>query len=454
MAESSPVERQKSGAPWIYSLGALGGVVRGYELGVVAAALLFAVPALHMTPWVTGSVVSSALLGSIVGAFTAGPVSDIAGRRKVIAAAAIIFTCGITGAALSPNVAVLLCSRLALGAAVGIATVIIPVYIAEIAPAQQRGAFTGLFQVMIYVGVLASSIAGIGLAPYRAWRWMFALGALPALLMLGGAYFLPESPRWLARQGRDDEARAVLARFRQPERVERELEGIRDIIQQENKRIGLRTLLRSARLRRLLLVGSGLGILQQLVGINAITYYAPTILKHIGFTNSESILANFGFSALGLLMTGVMLLFVVDKVGRRKPLIFGALGMTLSMAELAIVFSRDGATAEAGYLAIACLALFQISFALSWGGVVWIMLGEMFPLRARGTAMGIAVFMTEMTSVAVGAVFPKLLATGPATAFIGFAVMGIAAFLWAVFLVPETKQRSLEDIESDLALDE
>lgn len=437
-----------------YALGALGGGVRGYELGVVAAALLFAAPDLHMSPVVTGSVVSAALLGSIVGALGTGPVADIVGRRKMIAAAAFIFSLGILGAALAPNVAVLISSRLVLGIAVGIATVIVPVYIAEMAPAGGRGAFTGLFQVMIYAGVLGSSIVGTVLAPYGAWRWMFALGLLPALVMLGGSFFIPESPRWLVRTGNEAAARAVLARFRDASSIDEELKGIKDVLQKESVRTNLRLVLRSPGLRKLVLVGSGLGVLQQLIGINAVTYYAPTVLNTIGFSVRASIFANLGFSALGLVMTVIMAAFIVDRMGRRIPLMAGALVMSASMAILGFVFATSGNMAHSGFIAIGCLAAFQISFALSWGGIVWIVLGEMFPLNARGTAMGIAVFMAEATSVIVGLIFPVLLKHGPAIIFIGFAAMGVLAFFWTLFLLPETKQLSLEEIEMEVLFNE
>lgn len=430
-----------------YSTGALGGGIRGYELGVVAGALLFAAPALHMTPAVTGWVVSAALLGSLFGALAAGSAADRIGRRKVISIAAIVFSLGIVGAALSPDVSALIASRLVLGVAVGIATAIIPVYISEIAPAQERGARSGLFQVMIMVGVLASSIVALLLAPYGAWRWMFGLGLVPAIGMLVGAQVLPESPRWLVDRGRENEARAVLRRLRQGD-VEAELDSIREISQAKAERAGLAAILGSAPGRRLLLIGCGLGILQQLVGINAVTYYAPSLLKNIGFTDWTAIAANLGISAIGLITTVVMAIVVVDRFGRRQPLMWGALGMAASMALLGGVFAA-GAIGDAGaYLAVAALIAFQICFALSWGGIVWIVLGEMFPLRIRGTAMGIAVFATEITSVVVGAIFPVLLAQGAAPMLFGFAAMGLGAFLWVFFMVPETGRQSLEDIES------
>ncbi len=435
-------------------MGSLGGGVRGYELGVVAAALLFAVPDLHLSPVITGAVVSAALLGSIFGALAVGPVADIVGRKRVIAAAALIFSLGILGAALAPDVAVLISSRLVLGVAVGIATVIIPIYIAEIAPAAGRGAFTGLFQIMIYAGVLGSSIVGTVLAPYGAWRWMFAIGLVPALLMLGGSFFLPESPRWLVRTGNEVAARAVLARFRDASSVDEEINGIKNLLQKENIRTDFRVALRSSRLRKLVIVGSGLGILQQLIGINAVTYYAPAVLTTIGFSVQAAILANVGFSALGLLMTIIMAAFIVDRMGRRIPLMVGALAMAFSMAVLGIVFGASPDIAHSGYVAIACLAVFQISFALSWGGIVWIVLGEMFPLSIRGTAMGIAVFMAEATSVIVGLIFPVLFKRGGSIIFIGFALMGVLAFFWALLLLPETKQRSLEQIEMATLFDE
>lgn len=430
------------------SIGALGGGIRGYELGVVAGALLFAAPALRMTPATTGWVVSAALLGSLFGALAAGSAADAIGRRKVISIAAMIFSLGIIGAALAPDVTMLIAARLLLGVAVGIATAIIPVYLAEIASAGERGAHTGLFQIMIMVGVLASSIVALLLTPYGAWRWMFGLGLIPAIVMLIGAQMLPESPRWLVKRGRDDEARAVLQRLRGTG-VEAELDQIRAIGRTDIERAAWSTVIASPAGRRLLLVGCGLGALQQLVGINAVTYYAPSVLKNLGFTDWQAIAANLGISTIGLIMTVVMALVVVDRFGRRKPLMLGGLGMAGSMTLLGFAFLSGQAAGTAGYVALIGLVAFQICFALSWGGIVWIVLSEMFPLRLRGTAMGIAVFATEITSVVVGALFPILLRQGAASMFFGFAVMGVFGFLWVFFMVPETGKRSLEDIEAE-----
>ncbi|HLH58083.1 MAG TPA: sugar porter family MFS transporter [Streptosporangiaceae bacterium] len=432
-----------------YVLGALGGSIRGYELGVVAGALLFAGPALHLSPSLKGAVVSSALFGSLLGALAVGPASDRYGRRKMIAGAGALYAVGILGAALAPGAGVMIAARTVLGLGVGIATAMIPVYISEIAPARSRGASASLFQLMITIGVLAASIVSYVLSFSGGWRWMFAIGVFPALIMLAGAFFLPESPRWLIRQGREQDARAVLRRSRDPGSLDAEIEQIKETNRQAGQQLRLAAVLTSPALRRLLLIGSVLGILQQFTGINAVTYFSPSVLKSIGYSSSASILANVGFSVLGLLSTAVMVFFVIDKIGRKKPLMFGALGMALSMAILGAVFAADGASHGAGgYIAIICLALFQVMFGLSWGGIVWTVLGEMFPLRARGTAMGIATLFTEGSSVVISQFFPQLLATGVATVFFIFAAFGVVAFAWTAFMVPETRNRSLEDIEA------
>jgi sugar porter (SP) family MFS transporter len=434
-----------------YVLGALGGGIRGYELGVVAGALLFAGPALRLGPSLTGWVVSSALLGSLLGALASGTAADRYGRRRMLAAAGALYTIGIAGASVAPDAAVLIGSRVVLGLAVGIATAIIPVYINEIAPTRSRGASASLFQLMITVGVLTASVVSYLLSDSGQWRWMFAVGALPALVMLAGAYFLPESPRWLIRRGRESQARAVLARSRDPRDLDAEIEQIKQVDQGADPRLRLGALLASPALRRLLLIGSVLGILQQFIGINAVTYYAPSVLKGIGYSSSAAILANVGFSVLGLLSTAVMVFVVIDRMGRRRPLMFGALGMAASMAVLGAVFATSGAAHGApGYVAIICLAFFQVMFGLSWGGIVWTVLGEMFPLHVRGTAMGVATLFTEGASVLVSQVFPELLQIGAAALFFIFAAMGVLGFLWATFMVPETRHRSLEEIESDL----
>ncbi len=453
MTETTKPVRTRAIGRGSYLLGALGGGIRGYELGVVAGALLFAGPALRLTPLSTGWVVSSALVGSLVGALGVGPLADRFGRRAMLSAGAVLYVIGILGAAFTPNAGVLIAARVVLGLGVGIATAMIPVYLSEIAPALRRGSFTALFQVLITIGVLVASLISLALSPAGAWRWMFGLGVLPAAAMFVGSLRLPESPRWLVRHGREDEARAVLAGSRSVEDAQRETEAIRRLDTGERRR-GTGSIFRSRTLVRLLIIGSVLGIFQQLIGINAITYYAPTVLKGVGFSNGAAILANVGLSTLGLLTTIVMAYLVVDRLGRKKPLMIGALLMALSMAALGAVFLRaaGGTVAGAGgYLAVGSLALFQIAFGLSWGGIVWVVLGEMFPLAVRGAAMGIATFLTELTSVIVGLVFPSLLQNGAPTVFFGFAGMGVLAFLWALIMVPETRNRSLEELETQLS---
>lgn len=449
---SNPPAARAVGWP-TYLLGALGGGIRGYELGVVAGAMLFAGPALSLSAATVGWVVSSALLGSLVGALGVGPFADIFGRRLALTIGAILYLFGIVGAAIAPGAVVLIASRVVLGLGVGIATAMIPVYLSEIAPALRRGSFSALFQVLITIGVLTASLVSLALEPTKAWRWMFGLGAIPAVAMLLGSFRLPQSPRWLVRHGRDAEARAILSKTRGAAEADHEIEAIRAVNTRERRSGGARAILGSRRLVRLLVIGSVLGIFQQLIGINAITYYAPTVLTGLGFSNLAAILANVGLSTLGLITTLVMAFVVIDNLGRKRPLMYGALAMALSMTALAVSFlmtSGGAVSGPAGYVAVAGLALFQIAFGLSWGGIVWVVLSEMYPLAVRGAAMGIATFMTELTSVIVGLVFPTLLNTGAPTVFFGFTVMCLLAFVWATFMVPETKKESLEDLESRL----
>lgn len=448
---ASTTSRKRSITTSSYVFGGLGGTLRGYELGIVAGALLYVTPALHLTPSLRGAVVSSALFGSMIGALAVGPISDRIGRRKIIAASAVLFGIAALGAAVSPSAIVLIAARIVLGLAVGASTATIPVYISEIAPAVRRGSFSALFQVLITTGVLLASVAALLLSPYHAWRWMFGIGVVPALIMLGGAFFLPESPRWLVKQGRETEARAVLQRTRDQTSLDEEIAAIKGVRQQE-RQLGLGALLSTSRLRRLLLIGVGLGVFQQLQGNNTVTYYAPATLTSIGYSKTVAIGFNLGLSVIGLIMTMVMAFVIIDRVGRKKPLMFGALGMALSMVILGIAFHGGQAGGAVGYVAITGLALFKISFTLSWGGIVWVLLGEMFPLHIRGTAMGIATFATEAVSVGISYAFPILRTLGNGTVFFIFAAMGVLAFLFATFLVPETKNRSLEDIEADLAL--
>ena len=433
--------------PVTYVFGALGGLLFGYDLGVVAGALLLIKPEFGLTALEVGFVTSSLLVGCMFGALGCARLADRIGRRGLVVVAGAVFGVGCLVAAVAPDLAVIVTGRFVMGLAVGALSMTVPIYLSEIAPAKARGALSGLNQLMISSGILIAYLINLGLSEGGEWRIAFGLALVPAVALVIGVYFQPESPRWLIRQGREADARAVLARI--TDDVDGEVARIRAAA-----RSGVAALLGDRRVRRVLLIGVGVAFLQQIIGINTIIYYAPTILTALGFGKSAALLANAGLGALTVLVT-VIMLFVVDRIGRRRPLICGAIAMAVAMAALGTVFSVAGVTGggAAGWLAIGCLALFKISFSMSWGGMAWILLGEVFPLNVRGPAMSVATFANWAGNLFVGLFFPVLLGVGTGLVFYVFAVVGVIACGFAIRFVPETRGQSLEQIERRLVPD-
>ncbi len=439
--------------PATYVFGALGGLLFGYDLGVVAGALLLIKPEMGLTAIEVGFVTSSLLVGCMIGALGCARLADALGRRGLVVVAGTVFALGCLVAAIAPNLAIIVTGRFVMGLAVGALSVTVPIYLSEIAPARVRGGLSGLNQLMISSGILVAYLVNLGLSGPGQWRYAFGLALVPAIALVIGVYFQPESPRWLMRRGQVDAARAVLARI--TDDVDTEVGRIREVLAGP-ARPSVRVLLGDRRLRRVLLVGVGIAFLQQVIGINTIIYYAPTILTALGFGRSAALLANAGLGALTVVVTVIMLL-VVDRIGRRRPLIYGAIAMAVAMAALGTVFSVVGfsvvglkSSGAAGWLAIGCLALFKISFSMSWGGMAWILLGEVFPLNVRGTAMSMATFANWAGNLFVGLFFPVLLGVGTGVVFYLFAAIGVISCAFAIRFVPETRGRTLEQIEQEL----
>src|SRR5215213_7273769 len=441
-------EGTRTGFAWlIYLFGALGGLLFGYDTGVIAGALLYINKDLGLTPTLQGVVVSSLLVGAMVGAIVAGPLADAIGRRRLVLIAAVTFIVGAIGSAVAPSAGVLILFRVVLGLAVGAASVIVPLYLAELAPTGIRGAIASLNQLMIVTGILVAYIVNLALAASGGWRLMLGLAVVPALVMLFGMLFMPETPRWLVAKDREPEAREILRRSRDEAAVEKEIHDIKSVERQEEG--GVRELL-APWVRPALVVGMGLAILQQIVGINTIIYYAPTTLTNVGFGNAAAILANVGIGIVNVGMTLVAIRYV-DRAGRKPLLLGGALVMALSLTILglaSLLFSQSGAVA---WITVACLALYIAGFATSWGPIVWVMLAEIFPLKVRGAMMAVGTVVLWGANFVVSLTFPVLLDwLGPGPVFLGYAVIGVLAFLFTRSFVTETKGRSLEQIEADL----
>jgi MFS transporter, SP family, sugar:H+ symporter len=423
----------------IYFFGALGGLLFGYDTGVISGAILFIKEDFDLSAFMQGAVVASLLLGAMVGAAFAGPLSDRLGRRKLIIAAGVIFTVGSILAAVSPTVGVLLVARFVLGLAVGCAALVVPLYLSEIAPTEIRGAISSLNQLMIVGGILVAYLVNAVLASSEAWRVMVGLAVVPSLVLLVGMIWMPETPRFLVHDGEEDEARE-------------ELEDIRKV-EAEEQGGGLREL-GAAWVRPALLVAIGLAVFQQLVGINTIIYYAPTTLTNVGYSDQSAIYANIAIGVLNVAMT-VLAIRLVDRVGRKPLLLAGLAGMVTSLAvlggSLSIMSEPNSPGDPAAIVTLICLGTFIASFAATWGPVVWVMLPEILPLSVRGAALGVAITLHWFANFLVSQTFPLALdAWGPGTVFLGYAVIGLVATAFVLKFVTETKGRSLEEIEGDL----
>ena len=384
----------------------------------------------------------------------AGRLADRLGRRVLIIAAAIIFTVGALLAALAPTVGVLIAARFILGLAVGSAALVVPLYLSEIAPTAIRGAIASLNQLMIVGGILAAFIVNAILASSGNWRLMLGLAAVPSMILLVGMLFMPETPRYLVHTGEEEDARDVIEDLPGDDRPQERIAEIREVEQDEEGGTGVRALWRAKWVRPALLVATGLAVFQQLVGINTIIYYAPTTLTNVGFAKTSAIYANLIIGVINVGMT-VLAIRLIDRVGRKPMLLGGVVGMVASLLVLGISLSAlptpHHPSDPAAIITLVCLGTFIASFAATWGPVVWVMIPEVLPLNVRGTAMGVAVVGNWAANFLVSQTFPMLLSKfGPGPVFLGYAGLGILAFIFVKALVTETKGRSLEKIEADL----
>ncbi|NNN19724.1 MAG: sugar porter family MFS transporter [Acidimicrobiaceae bacterium] len=434
---------------WAAAITALGGLLFGYDTGVVSGALLF----LHVDFGKLSSfdkelVTSLLLVGAMVGAFFAGKIADKVGRRPTVLMTSVLFMAGVIGAALSPNLMSLVVMRFVIGVAVGSASMVVPLYIGEAAPPQIRGALVSFNQLAITSGILTAYLVDYGLSYTQNWRLMFGLATIPAAALFVGMLFQHESPHWLISQGREEEARAVLHRVRASTDIEAEIIEVREL---SKKKTTAKDLFNPA-VRGMLTVGVLLAVFQQVTGINTIIYYAPTLLHGAGLGNSAALLANVANGVVNVGMT-IVAIRLIDRVGRRPLLLGGTTGMAVSLVVLALAFVVGGShlTGATAIIAIIALLVYTGSFAIGLGPTFWLLISEIYPVGIRGQAMSVATVANWGANFIVTISFLTLLGTihGSGT-FLLFAFLTIVALVYFQRRVPETKNRSLQEIERDL----
>jgi SP family galactose:H+ symporter-like MFS transporter len=427
---------------------AVGGLLFGYDTAAISGAVIFIKQQFSLSTFPEELVVSMVLVGAATAAIGGGQLSDRLGRRVTLILTSIIFITGALICAFADSFATLLVGRTIVGVGIGLASTTVPVYISEVAPPKARGWQVSLFQLAITVGILAAYIVDYAFAPSGAWRWMLGLAAVPGLILGLGMLYLPESPRWLAKHGQAEKALKILARIRGNSDVAAEFEEIQSTLAQSVQR-GRWIDVFSPAVRPALLIGVGLAVFQQITGINTVIYYAPTILQSAGISSaSGAILATAGIGVVNVLMTLVSM-WLVDRMGRRPLLLIGIAGIVITLAVLGFAFFRPGgALAE---VAVITLMAYVASFAISLGPIFWLLISEIYPLNIRGLAEGTAAAANWSANLLVSLTFLTLVeALGPARTFWLYSFFAVAAWIFSYYLVPETKGRTLEEIERSL----
>ncbi|PZE21729.1 sugar porter family MFS transporter [Paenibacillus xerothermodurans] len=431
------------------TMAAIGGFLFGYDTAVISGAIGFIEVRFGLGAAMLGWTVSSLILGAACGAAVTGVLSDRFGRKKILIAAAALFTVGAVCSALPNTTAGLVIARIIGGIGVGMASTLSPVYIAEISPAAYRGRLVSIYQLAVVTGIFVTFfvnafIAGFGDDPWDieyAWRWMFAFGVVPGVLYLVLLMFIPESPRWLMKQNQEVRALDILERMNGKHAAKSELQEMLKL--KETDAATLRELLAPS-LRMPLFIGIVLAVLQQITGINAIMYYAPEIFEETGIGTNAALVQTIWIGVVNFVFT-LLALWLIDKVGRKALLVAGGSVMAVSLFAVGYGFYTG---ADAGLMILLFILLYVAAFAVSFGPVVWVMLSEIFPTRVRGRATAVAAFSLWLATFMVSQFFPMLIESlGPTTTFWLFAVISVIAVIFCATIVPETKGKSLEEIE-------
>ncbi len=428
---------------FICLIATMGGLMFGFDVAIISGAVPFIQPYFGWNELQLGWGVSSLLVGAIIGAFGSGVLSDIYGRKKILIFTALFFAVSCTFTALASSSFIFISARLFGGLAVGAASVLSPMYVAEVAPPKNRGMLVAIYQLAIVLGILCSYTINYGLHNIdNNWRWMFATGIVPSVLFFVGLFFIPESPRWLFKAGRRTESLEVLTRIGGESLAKAEIVEIAESLKGDSTTVSISELFRPSS-RKVMIVGFFLAVLVQISGINTIVDYAPKILLAAGVEINNALLQTSLVGLINFIFTFVAILFI-DKIGRRSLYLIGSMGMVITLLMLALSFYFK----MEGIFTLICILSFIAFFASCIGPVFWTLVSEIFPNRIRGKALAFASFTQWIFNFLVVLLFPHFLASiGGAKTFLFLAVMSLLQWLFTYFYVPETKGKSLEEIE-------
>lgn len=455
---------KKKSIDLVVGIATLGALAFGFDTGVISGALPFmelpfSEGGLSLDANQVGIVTSSLVLGAAFGGLLAGRMSDTIGRKKTLLIIALLFTVGALGTSFAPDVTVMVIFRVVLGLAVGGASAIVPVFIGELAPTERRGELVARNELLIVTGQLLAYSTNAVIATafpddHHTWRYMLLLCTLPAVGLFIGSFFLTESPRWLIDQKRDADAKMVLWQLRATSDdavIESELQGIKAHAEkmQEQTSGSLRDYMRVPWVRKIAFIGIALAFLSQMTGVNSVMYYAPTILIDTGLGTNAAIVATIGNGVVSVLAVALGSLVLLPRMRRRPMLMTGQIGVTISLTLMGATFTFLPETPTRSYLVLAFMMCFLFFMQCFVAVIFWLMLAEIFPLRVRGKVMGMAVFANWTANFLVALVFPSLQAALHGKTFFIFALINFATIFFYWKFIPETKDRSLEELEEE-----